>query len=65
MGVNPEDEDGDGPRNVGLFMFKPLDAADSPRRFYNRCETWSFIVREEHRLWVLEKRVLRRIFGAN
>jgi hypothetical protein len=29
-----EDEDGAGPRNVGLFMFKPLDAADSPRRFY-------------------------------
>jgi hypothetical protein len=23
-----------GPRDVGLFMFKPLDAADSPRRFY-------------------------------
>jgi hypothetical protein len=31
---NPEDEDGDGPRNVGLLMCKPLDAAESPRRFY-------------------------------
>jgi hypothetical protein len=27
------------------------------------CETWSPIWREEHRLRVLEKRVLRRIFG--
>jgi len=27
------------------------------------CETWSFILREEHRLRVFENRVLRRIFG--
>jgi len=27
------------------------------------CETWSFILREEHRLRVFESRVLRRIFG--
>jgi hypothetical protein len=27
------------------------------------CETWSLIVREEHRLRVFEDRVLRRIFG--
>jgi hypothetical protein len=27
------------------------------------CETWSVILREEHRLRVFEKRVLRRIFG--
>jgi hypothetical protein len=27
------------------------------------CETWSLILREEHRLMVLENRVLRRIFG--
>jgi hypothetical protein len=27
------------------------------------CETWSLTVREEHRLRVFEKRVLRRIFG--
>jgi hypothetical protein len=27
------------------------------------CETWSLTLREEHRLRVLEKRVLRRIFG--
>jgi hypothetical protein len=26
-------------------------------------ETWSLTLREEHRLKVLEKRVLRRIFG--
>jgi hypothetical protein len=27
------------------------------------CETWSLILREEHRLRVLENGVLRRIFG--
>jgi hypothetical protein len=27
------------------------------------CETWSLILREEHRLKVSENRVLRRIFG--
>jgi hypothetical protein len=27
------------------------------------CETWSLMVREEHRLRVFENRVLRRIFG--
>jgi hypothetical protein len=28
-----------------------------------RCEAWSLTLREEHRLRVFEKRVLRRIFG--
>ena len=28
------------------------------------CETWSRILREEHRLRVFEKRVLRNIFGT-
>jgi hypothetical protein len=27
------------------------------------CETWSLTLREEHKLRVLENRVLRRIFG--
>jgi hypothetical protein len=27
------------------------------------CDTWSLILREEHRLRVFENRVLRRIFG--
>jgi hypothetical protein len=27
------------------------------------CETWSLMLREEHRLGVFENRVLRRIFG--
>jgi len=27
------------------------------------CETWSFTLREEHRLWVVENRVLRKISG--
>jgi hypothetical protein len=29
------------------------------------CETWSFTLREEHRLRAFENRVLRRIFGPN
>jgi hypothetical protein len=29
------------------------------------CETWSLTLREDHRLRVLENRVLRRIFGPN
>jgi hypothetical protein len=29
------------------------------------CDTWSLILREERRLRVLEKRVLRRIFGPH
>jgi hypothetical protein len=33
-----------------------------PRVLYG-CETWSLTLREEHRLRVLENRVLRRIFG--
>jgi hypothetical protein len=28
------------------------------------CETWSLTLREEHRLSVVENRVLRRIFGS-
>jgi hypothetical protein len=31
-----EDEDGDGPQNVGFFAIQPFDVADSPRRFYYR-----------------------------
>jgi hypothetical protein len=27
------------------------------------CETWSLTLREEHRLWVFENRVLKKIFG--
>jgi hypothetical protein len=30
----PEDEDRDGPRNVGFFAIQPFDAAGTPRRFY-------------------------------
>jgi len=29
----------------------------------HECETWSFILREQHRLRVYENRVLRKIFG--
>jgi hypothetical protein len=27
------------------------------------CETWSLIIREEHRLRAFESRVIRRVFG--
>jgi hypothetical protein len=27
------------------------------------CQTWSLTLREEHKLWVFENRVLRGIFG--
>jgi hypothetical protein len=30
---------------------------------WNGCETWSLILREEHRLRLFENRELRRIFG--
>jgi hypothetical protein len=29
------------------------------------CEAWSLTLREEHRLRVYEKKLLRRIFGSN
>jgi hypothetical protein len=29
-----------------------------------RCETWSLILKEEHRLRVFENREVRRIFGT-
>jgi hypothetical protein len=32
--------------------------------FMYDCKTWSLILREEHRLRVFEKRVLRRTFGS-
>jgi hypothetical protein len=32
--------------------------------FLYGCETWSLSLREEHRLWVFENKVLRRIFGS-
>jgi hypothetical protein len=28
------------------------------------CETWLLMMREEHRLWLFENRVLRKIFGC-
>ena len=28
------------------------------------CEAWSLTLREQYRLWVFEKRILRRKFGA-
>ena len=27
------------------------------------CDTWSLMLKDERRMWVLENRVLRRIFG--
>jgi hypothetical protein len=47
-------------RNVKVKIYKTIIL---PVVLYG-CETWSLTQREEHRLRVLENRVLRRIFGA-
>jgi hypothetical protein len=53
-------------------IFHTLDHAALKIRIYKTiillvllygCETWSLILREEHRLRVFENRILRRIFG--
>jgi hypothetical protein len=46
-------------RNVKIKIYKTIIL---PVVLY-RCETWSLMLREEHRLRVFENRVLRRIFG--
>jgi hypothetical protein len=46
-------------KNVNVRIYKTIIL---PVGLY-RCETWSLTVREEHKLRVFEKRVLRRIFG--
>ena len=46
-------------KNVKIKIYRTTILPDV---FYG-CETWSFILREERRLRVFEKRVLRRIFG--
>jgi hypothetical protein len=32
--------------------------------FLYRCETWCLTLREEHKSWVFENKVLRTIFGS-
>jgi hypothetical protein len=46
-------------RNVKVKIYKTVIL---PVVLYG-CETWSLMLREEHRLRVFENRVLRRIFG--
>jgi hypothetical protein len=46
-------------RNVNVKIYKTTIL---PVVLYE-CETWSLTLREEHKLRVFEKRVLRRIFG--
>ena len=43
---------------IALILFKTILPVVS-----HGCETWSLILRDEYRLWVLETRVLRRIYG--
>jgi hypothetical protein len=45
--------------NVKVKLYKAITL---PVVLYG-CETWSLVLREEHRLRVFKKRVLRRIFG--
>jgi hypothetical protein len=47
-------------RDIKVKIYKPIIL---PAVLYG-CETWSLTLREEHRLRVLENRVLRRIFGS-
>jgi hypothetical protein len=47
------------PRNVKIKIYKTIIL---PLVLYG-CETWSLMLREEHRLRMFENRVLRRIFG--
>jgi hypothetical protein len=47
------------PKNLKIRIFKTIIL---PVVLYE-CETWSLILREEHRLRVFGNRVLRRIFG--
>jgi hypothetical protein len=46
-------------KNLKIRIYKTIF---SPVVLYG-CETWSLILKEEHRLRVFENRVLRRIFG--
>jgi hypothetical protein len=46
-------------RNIKVKIYKTIIL---PVVLYG-CETWSLTLREGHRLWVFENRVLRRIFG--
>jgi hypothetical protein len=46
-------------RNVKFKIYKTIIL---PVILYG-CETWSLILREEHRVSVFENRILRRIFG--
>jgi hypothetical protein len=47
------------PKSVKIRIYKTIIL---PVVLYG-CETWPLTLREEHRLWVFENRVLRRIFG--
>jgi hypothetical protein len=48
------------PRNLNVKIYKTIIL---PIVLYG-CETWSVILREEHRLMVFENSVLRRISGS-
>jgi hypothetical protein len=46
-----------------IFQILAVKYEITIRTGYNKCETLSLTLREEHRLRVFENRVLRRIFG--
>jgi hypothetical protein len=51
------------PSHIKKLKIKIYRTAVLPIVLYG-CETWSFTLREEHRLKVPENRMLRRIFGS-
>jgi len=48
--------------NAGYACYQPVQNY-SVATFVCGCETWSLMLREDHRLKVFEKRELRKIFG--
>ncbi|KAJ4427803.1 hypothetical protein ANN_25456, partial [Periplaneta americana] len=49
--------------NTGILLEASKEGVILPVVLYG-CETWTLTLREEHRLRVLENKVLRKIFGA-
>jgi hypothetical protein len=55
----PEDEDGDGLRNVVFFAIQPPEKAGSPRRFYYN----SIVIQINCRGYVSETRISNKLRG--
>jgi hypothetical protein len=45
-------------QNIRIRIYRTIILPD----VLYRCETWSLTLKEKHRLWVCENRVLRKVF---